>query len=43
MKKFASLLLLIVFALPVLTACHTMQGAGQDIQAGGEQIESAAD
>ena len=26
-----------------LTACNTMEGAGQDIQQGGEKLENAAD
>jgi len=28
--------------LSMITACHTMQGAGQDIQAGGHAISKAA-
>jgi len=27
----------------VLTACNTMEGVGQDVQAGGKKIENAAD
>lgn len=27
----------------VLTACNTMEGFGQDVQAGGKKIENAAD
>jgi predicted small secreted protein len=27
----------------VLTACNTMEGMGQDVQAGGKKIENAAD
>jgi predicted small secreted protein len=27
----------------MLTACNTMEGAGKDIQRGGEKVESAAD
>jgi predicted small secreted protein len=37
----------IIFAalalLPLLAACNTMSGAGQDIQKGGEKLEKSAD
>ena len=29
--------------LPLLAACNTMEGAGQDIQAGGAKLEKSAD
>ena len=35
-------LTLVVVACVVFTACHTMKGAGQDIQAAGQGIENAA-
>jgi len=40
-KAFLTLLLgLFVFSL---AACNTMEGAGQDIEEGGEELEEAAD
>jgi len=36
-------LLLLVAAAPLLSACHTTAGAGQDISATGKAIEKAAD
>ncbi len=35
-------LLLLLAALPLLAACHTVQGAGQDITNAGQAIESGA-
>ncbi|MBN8531488.1 MAG: entericidin A/B family lipoprotein [Alphaproteobacteria bacterium] len=29
--------------LPLLCACNTMEGAGQDIQKGGEKLERSAE
>ncbi len=29
--------------LPLLSACNTMSGAGQDISAGGQKLEKTAD
>lgn len=29
--------------LPLLAACETMEGLGQDVQKGGENLEQAAD
>ena len=40
--KLLSTLLVLAYAT-MLTACNTMEGAGQDIQKGGEKIENAAD
>jgi predicted small secreted protein len=39
--KLISTLLVLAFAL-TLGACSTMEGAGKDIQKGGEAIEDAA-
>ena len=37
-------LLAALLAMPMLTAaCNTMEGAGQDIQKGGQKLERAAD
>jgi entericidin B len=41
MKKYT--LLIAVVVLPLLSACNTMEGFGQDVQKGGEKIENAAD
>ena len=41
MKKIIAIMLLLA-ALPVLGACNTTAGAGQDIQAGGKAIEKSA-
>lgn len=39
-----SLITALVLMLPLLaTACNTMQGAGEDIQAGGKALEKSAD
>ncbi|MFN7695747.1 MAG: entericidin A/B family lipoprotein [Burkholderiales bacterium] len=35
-------LLLIAFALSLLSACNTLRGVGQDIKKTGEVIENAA-
>lgn len=40
MLKIIAALLIASFAL---TACNTMEGAGEDIQAGGQKLENAAD
>lgn len=41
MKKIIAILLLLS-ALPLLGACNTTAGVGQDIQAGGKAIEKSA-
>ncbi|HSH54892.1 MAG TPA: entericidin A/B family lipoprotein [Methylophilaceae bacterium] len=33
----------LVASVFVLSACNTMEGAGKDIQKGGEKLENAAD
>ena len=40
MKRLITLMLLAMFSMGTLTACNTMAGAGEDIQAGGEKIEA---
>lgn len=42
MNKLLSIALLIA-SVCVLSACNTMEGAGKDIQKGGEKLENAAD
>lgn len=39
MRKLAALL----FAAMFLAGCNTMEGAGKDIERGGEKIQDAAD
>ncbi len=34
---------LALLAVPLLAACNTMEGMGQDIQKGGKSIEKSAD
>ena len=43
MKRLITLMLLAMFSMGTLTACNTMAGAGEDIQAGGEKIEDKAE
>ncbi len=38
----SGLVLVLLAALPLLAACHTVQGAGQDITNTGQAIESGA-
>jgi predicted small secreted protein len=40
MKKIAALIALIT--MTVLTGCNTVQGAGKDIERGGEKIQSGS-
>ena len=40
MKRFLFSLLLLSFAS--LTACHTMEGVGKDVQEVGEEVEETA-
>ena len=40
--KLVSTFLILAFAA-VLSACNTIEGAGKDIQKGGEKLENAAD
>jgi len=40
MKRIA--LFTVIAILPILAACHTIQGAGQDVTAVGKGMESAA-
>lgn len=41
MKRIA--LIATLALLPLLAACNTMSGAGEDIAAGGEKLEKSAD
>ena len=42
MKKTLARLLALALAAAALSACNTVQGIGQDVQAGGRAIERAA-
>jgi len=42
MKKLMMLMMLGAFVVS-LSACNTLKGAGEDIEAGGEAIQDAAD
>lgn len=42
MKKLL-ILMAVVMSVFSVTACNTMQGAGEDIERGGEKIQDAAD
>lgn len=42
MRKIKALVLLALFG-SLLTACNTVEGMGQDVQAGGRAMEHSAD
>jgi entericidin A len=42
MKRLIALMLLALFSTGTLTACNTMAGVGEDVQAGGEKLEDKA-
>jgi predicted small secreted protein len=41
-KRNFALLLLALFSMHFLAACHTMEGVGEDVQTAGEKIEGQA-
>jgi predicted small secreted protein len=41
MKRYTMLAIMVI--LPLISACNTMEGLGQDVQKGGEKIEDSAD
>ncbi|MEC9482135.1 MAG: entericidin A/B family lipoprotein [Halomonas sp.] len=41
MKKIWMLTFAMLMAMTVLTGCNTIEGLGQDIEEGGEEIEEA--
>ena len=43
MKRLIPMLLLVMFSSGFLTACNTMAGAGEDVQAAGEKVEDKAE
>jgi entericidin A len=42
MKRLIALMLLALFSTGTLTACNTMAGVGEDVEAAGEAIEEEA-
>lgn len=42
MKRLISLMLVALFSMGTLSACNTMAGVGEDVQAGGEKLEDKA-
>ena len=42
MKRLIATMLLAMFAGGTLTACNTMEGVGEDVQAVGEKVEDKA-
>lgn len=40
MKRF--IMYLMLAAMPLMAACNTVEGVGEDVQSGGEAIEDAA-
>ncbi len=43
MKRVIALMLLALFASATLTACNTVEGAGQDVQKVGEKVSEKAE
>lgn len=43
MKRLLALMLISLFSLGTLSACNTMAGVGEDIEAAGEKIEDKAE
>lgn len=40
---YAKLIAVLLFGIFGLAGCNTMEGLGEDVQAGGESLENAAD
>jgi predicted small secreted protein len=43
MKVYVILIPIMIFITSMLSACNTISGAGQDIEAGGEKIQETAE
>ena len=41
-KLFASMILLSMLSMGALSACHTVEGVGRDIESAGDSIEDTA-
>ena len=42
MKRIIALTLLSLFSVSMLSACHTVSGAGKDLEAAGDKIDDKA-
>ena len=42
MKRLLLVAVLALFSMATLSACNTMEGLGQDVQKGGQNLEEAA-
>lgn len=42
MKKILTLTFTLLMSAGLLTGCNTMEGAGEDIERGGEEIQEAS-
>jgi len=42
LKRLVATLIALTFAPMLLTACNTMQGAGQDVEKAGQKVEKEA-
>lgn len=42
MKKLTAMMFLMLMAAGTLTGCNTLDGAGEDIEQGGEEIQESA-
>lgn len=43
MQKVISLIFVLLMSVSVLSGCNTMEGAGEDIERGGEAIQDEAE
>ncbi|MWJ28659.1 entericidin A/B family lipoprotein [Halomonas sp. ZH2S] len=43
MKKLLAMSFILLLSAGVLTGCNTIEGAGQDVQEGGQALEEAAE
>lgn len=43
MQKVISLIFVLLMSVSVLSGCNTMEGAGEDIESGGEAIQDEAE
>lgn len=42
MKRYASMIMLALFSVAVLSGCNTVKGFGKDVQKVGEKVEDAS-
>ncbi|EPC02861.1 hypothetical protein L861_23915 [Litchfieldella anticariensis FP35 = DSM 16096] len=43
MQRFICLMFVLLMSASVLSGCNTMEGAGEDIESGGEAIQNEAE